>query len=248
MIGFVVVSHSRLLAEAAVALATQMVAEAPPPIEIAAGAPDGGFGTDATAIAAAIDRLDASEDVVVLMDLGSAVLSAELALEFVDRPERVHLSPAPFVEGLVAAVVLAATGAGWTSLRAELGGAYAQKARHLDEAGRDQQAPAPPPTPGPQAEPGSEQDASFEAVVVNPSGLHARPAATFVKTAARFDAVVEIENLDAGSAPVSAASLLALIALGVGRGARVRVHARGPEAQPAIDALRTLVEDGFGEG
>ena len=41
-------------------------------------------------------------------------------------------------------------------------------------------------------------EASFEAVVVNPSGLHARPAATFVKTAAKFDALVEIENVDAG--------------------------------------------------
>lgn len=243
MIGFVVVSHSRPLAEAAVALATQMVAEGPPPIEIAAGAADGGFGTDAAAIAASIDRLDASEDVVVLMDLGSAVLSAEMALEFVERPDRVHLSAAPFVEGLVAAVVLAATGADWTSIRAELGGAYAQKARHL-ESGSGEPAPTPATAPRP---PSDGDEASFEAVIVNPSGLHARPAATFVKTAARFDALVEIENVDAGSGPVSAASLLALIALGVGRGARVRVHARGREAQPAIDALRALVEDGFGE-
>lgn len=242
MIGFVVVSHSRPLAEAAVALATQMVAEGPPPIEIAAGSADGGFGTDAAAIAAAIDRLDASEDVVVLMDLGSAVLSAEMALEFVERPDRVHLSPAPFVEGLVAAVVLAATGADWASIQTELGGAYAQKAHHL-EAGSDASTPTPP---GPERAP-ADDEASFEAVIINPSGLHARPAATFVKTAARFDALVEIENVDAGSGPVSAASLLALIALGIGRGARVRVRARGREAQPAIDALRALVEDGFGE-
>lgn len=243
MIGFVVVSHSRPLAEAAVALATQMVAEGPPPIEIAAGSADGGFGTDAAAIAASIDRLDASEDVVVLMDLGSAVLSAEMALEFVEQPDRVHLSSAPFVEGLVAAVVLAATGADWTSIRAELGGAYAQKARHLETAS-DESAPAPP---APEPTSATEEEASFEAVVINPSGLHARPAATFVKTAAKFDALVEIENADAGAGPVSAASLLALIALGIGRGARIRVRARGREAQPAIDALRALVEDGFGE-
>ncbi len=243
MIGFVVVSHSRPLAEAAVALATQMVAESPPPIEVAAGSADGGFGTDAAAIAASIDRLDASEDVVVLMDLGSAVLSAEMALEFVEQPDRVHLSSAPFVEGLVAAVVLAATGADWASIQAELGAAYAQKARHL-EAGSVESAPAPPPVPEPAS---GGDEASFEAVIVNPSGLHARPAATFVKTAAKFDALVEIENVDQGSGPVSAASLLALIALGIGRGARVRVRARGREAQPAIDALRALVEDGFGE-
>lgn len=244
MIGFVVVSHSRPLAEAAVALATQMVTGDQPPIEIAAGSADGGFGTDAAAIAASVDRLDAAEDVVVLMDLGSAVLSAEMALEFVENPDRVHLSSAPFVEGLVAAVVLAATGADWTSIEAELGSAYAQKARHL-EAGSIEPAPTQPsaaPEPTPDGD-----DASFEAVIVNPSGLHARPAATFVKTAAKFDALVEIENVDQGSGPVSAASLLALIALGIGRGARVRVRARGREAQPAVDALRALVEGGFGE-
>ena len=107
-VGLVAVSHSLALADAAVALAREMAGEAP--IEVSAGL-DGGFGTDAAAIAAAVGAADRGAGVVVVMDLGSAVLSAELALELLDDPglaERVVLCPSPFVEGLVVAAVAAA--------------------------------------------------------------------------------------------------------------------------------------------
>ncbi|EEI86884.1 putative PTS-dependent dihydroxyacetone kinase, DhaM subunit, partial [Anaerococcus lactolyticus ATCC 51172] len=69
------------------------------------------LGTDAVAVAAAIDELAADCDgVLVLMDLGSAVLSAELAVELRSSEVPVRLAPAPFVEGLLAAVVSAAAG------------------------------------------------------------------------------------------------------------------------------------------
>ncbi|MDO5662039.1 MAG: dihydroxyacetone kinase phosphoryl donor subunit DhaM [Brachybacterium sp.] len=115
-VGIVVVSHSRPLAEAAVELAQQMVREGAGPIEIAAGVDDGGevgIGTDAAAISAALEAADAGAGVVVLMDLGSAIMSAETALEFLDEDAagRVVLSWAPLVEGLVGAVVTAAGGA-----------------------------------------------------------------------------------------------------------------------------------------
>ncbi|EWS81782.1 dihydroxyacetone kinase phosphoryl donor subunit DhaM [Brachybacterium phenoliresistens] len=117
MTGIVVVSHSRALAEAAADLALQMVRDGAPRIEIAAGIeePGGGtaLGTDAAAISAAIEAAADDQGVVVLMDLGSAILSAQTALEFLD-PElegRVHLTFAPLVEGLVGAVVTAASGA-----------------------------------------------------------------------------------------------------------------------------------------
>jgi multiphosphoryl transfer protein len=77
--GIVVVSHSRALAEAAVTLAEEMLHGAPARIEIAAGLDDETFGTDAVQIAEAIGRADSGAGAVVLMDLGSAVLS-ELAL------------------------------------------------------------------------------------------------------------------------------------------------------------------------
>ncbi len=110
MIGIVVVSHSRPLAEAAVDLAQQMISGSGPVVEVAAGA-DGGLGTDATEVAAALRRAASADGVLVLMDLGSAVMSAEMALELAPDVPGVRLCPAPLVEGLVAAVVRAAGGA-----------------------------------------------------------------------------------------------------------------------------------------
>jgi len=239
VIALVAVSHSRVLAEAAVELALQMGGENPPTVRVAAGGPDGDLGTDAVAIAAAIDEADSGDGVLVLMDLGSAILSAETALEFVAARDRVRLSPAPFVEGLVAAVVTAAGGADLATVATECATAADAKRRQLGADG-DTGVSA-------SGAEGGETDASFEAVVTNPSGLHARPAATFVKTASRYDADVRIADLDTGSDEISGRSLLALMALGIRRGSRIRVSATGPEAQTALAELRTLIEDGFGE-
>ena len=85
LVGLVVVSHSRALGEAAVALAREM-APGELAIEVAAGLDETTFGTDAVAIATAIGAADSGRGVVVLMDLGSAVLSAELALDLLDDP------------------------------------------------------------------------------------------------------------------------------------------------------------------
>lgn len=251
MIGIVVVSHSPALAAAGVDLALQMGGDAPPRIEVAAGTADGGFGTDAVEIAAAIDRAASDDGVLVVMDLGSAILSAEMAREFVQTDARVILSSAPFVEGLVAAVVAAAAGASLDAVAAEIRGALEAKRTQLGDdaepAARAGSGPgagaagaAPPPA-------GADGEAAFEAVIRNPSGLHARPAAAFVRAAGRFDARVQVADLDAGSAPVAGDSLLALMALGVRTGTRVRVSATGAQAQEAVDALRAMVEDGFGE-
>jgi phosphoenolpyruvate---glycerone phosphotransferase subunit DhaM len=132
-VGLVVVSHSRPLADAAVVLARGMLPGRELTVEIAAGDVDGGLGTDATAIAAAIAAADSGDGVVVLMDLGSAVLSAETALELLDDDlrERVVLSPAPLVEGLVGAAVIAATGAPRDRVAAEALRGLAPKQAHL---------------------------------------------------------------------------------------------------------------------
>jgi PTS hybrid protein len=132
-VGLVVVSHSRALADAAVLLARGMLPGRELAIEVAAGDVDGGLGTDATAIAEAMTAASSGDGVVVLMDLGSAVLSAETALELVDDDvrERVVLSPAPLVEGLVGAVVTAAAGAGLAQVAAEALRGLAPKQAHL---------------------------------------------------------------------------------------------------------------------
>jgi PTS hybrid protein len=132
-VGLVVVSHSRPLAEAAVTLARQMLPGRELAIEIAAGTEDGGLGTDAVAISAAMTAADAGDGVVVLMDLGSAVLSAETALELLDDDvrERVLLSAGPMVEGLVGAAVVAAGGADRSRVAAEAALGLAPKQAHL---------------------------------------------------------------------------------------------------------------------
>jgi PTS hybrid protein len=132
-VGLVVVSHSRVLADAAVVLARGMLPGRELDIEVAAGDVAGGLGTDATAIAAAMTAADTGDGVVVLMDLGSAVLSAETALEMLDEDarERVILSPAPLVEGLVGAAVTAAAGAARAQVAAEALRGLAPKQAHL---------------------------------------------------------------------------------------------------------------------
>ena len=109
MVGLVLVSHSPQIAEGTADLVRQMAGE----VEVAAvgGDADGGFGTDPERIKAAIENLDA-DGVLVFMDLGSAVLSAETVLEMIssEHREKVRLVDAPFVEGAFAAGLEASTG------------------------------------------------------------------------------------------------------------------------------------------
>ncbi len=109
MVGIVLVSHSPQIAEGTAELVHQMAGE----VEVTAvgGDADGGFGTDPDRIKAAIENLDA-EEVLIFMDLGSAVLSAETVLEMLSSEDRekVRLVDAPFVEGAFAAGVEASTG------------------------------------------------------------------------------------------------------------------------------------------
>jgi dihydroxyacetone kinase phosphotransfer subunit len=129
-VGLVLVSHSARLAEGARELAEQ-VAQGEVPIVAVGGAEDGSLGTNALAIAEAIESMAVAEGVsgvLVLMDLGSAVLSAETALEQLDEGlrDQVRMADAPFVEGAVAAAVEASLGSG---LEAVL--ATAEAARQL---------------------------------------------------------------------------------------------------------------------
>jgi phosphoenolpyruvate---glycerone phosphotransferase subunit DhaM len=110
-VGLVVVSHSAKIAEGVVELAGQMAGAVR--IRAAGGTDDGGIGTDATLIAEAIAAADEGDGVLVLVEFGSAVLSAQVAIEeLVDeelRP-RVRIAEAPVVEGAVVAAVQASTG------------------------------------------------------------------------------------------------------------------------------------------
>ncbi len=110
MVGIVLISHSPRIAEGTVELVRHMAGE----VEIVAvgGDTGGALGTDPERIQLAIESLD-TDEVLIFMDLGSAVLSAETVLEMLD-PEvarKVRRVDAPFVEGAFAAGVLASTGA-----------------------------------------------------------------------------------------------------------------------------------------
>ncbi len=150
MVGIVIVSHSEKLASAVQELAQQMVQGANAPrFAIAAGIDDAEnpFGTDAMQIYQAIESVYSDEGVVVLMDLGSAVLSAEMALEFLPEEQRdkVRLCEAPLVEGTIAAVVQAANGADIEQVIAEARGALAAKAAQLSGVGAQHAVPLPSP-------------------------------------------------------------------------------------------------------
>lgn len=239
MIGVVIVSHSPRLAEAAVELGMQMVHGDPPPIRIAAGVA-GGFGTDAAAVAAAIDEVGAATDVtgvLVIPDLGSAVLSAGLALEFRESTTEVVVSSGPFAEGITAGLVLAATGAPLEEVAREVAAAL--------DAKREQAQPSPDPSPG--SPPASSDPLSADEVLVNPEGLHARPAAMLVQAVGGYDALIDVTNLTTGTGPVAAKSLIGLLSLGAKQGHRIRLDGRGPDAATAVAAVRGLLVDGFGE-
>lgn len=88
---------------------------------------------------------------------------------------------------------------------------------------------------------------SLELDVRNPSGLHARPAAVFVRAACTFQSEIQVENLTTGSAPVTAKSIIGVLSLGVLTGHRIRVRVEGEDEAPALATLRSLVESGLGE-
>jgi dihydroxyacetone kinase phosphotransfer subunit len=103
-VGLVIVSHSAQLAAGVVELAREMGGD-DVAIEAAGGLadPPGALGTDAELVMAAIDRASSPDGVLVLMDLGSALMSAEMAVELSPGDVEVLLADAPLVEGAVAA-------------------------------------------------------------------------------------------------------------------------------------------------
>ncbi len=215
-------------------------------VEEAAGLDGGAFGTDAVRVAEAISRADTGGGVVVLMDLGSAVLSAEVALDLLDPGlrERVTLCPAPLVEGLCVAAVAAAGGAGRGEVAAEAQRALGAKEEHLGAG-----APAAP-APGCDAEPPARVtpgDATGRFEVTWPHGLHARPAAVLVRAVRGLDADVRLRNLSRGGDAVPAGSLSRVAALGAEQGHLVDIMASGPDARRAVERLLDLARHGFGD-
>jgi phosphocarrier protein HPr len=88
------------------------------------------------------------------------------------------------------------------------------------------------------------EPAMRDVVVVNTQGFHARPAHLFVKTAMLYQSQVRIIK---GNQVIDGKSILDLLTLGAGNGTKLSLHATGPDADSAVQALAELVEGGFGE-
>jgi len=113
MVGLVIVSHSQKLAEGVVELAKAMAEEVR--IAAAGGLEDGTLGTSYQRIHDAIEEVYSEDGVAVLMDMGSAVMTAEMVLEDLDK-DNVLLVDCPLVEGAVLAAVESATGSSLQTL------------------------------------------------------------------------------------------------------------------------------------
>ncbi|WP_232547363.1 putative PEP-binding protein [Propioniciclava soli] len=243
MMGIVVVCHSRELATAAVAFATRVAGDDAPTVLVAAGVADGALGTDAAAITKAIVAANSGDGVLVFLDLGSALMSAELAVEFLPASfdAEVRITSAPLVEGLVAAVAAASAGASLEEADAAARRAVETKRSHVDD-----NVPAPPllTTPAP-----TPKDTSlvWRATVRNARGLHLRPAATVVTALGDIAAEVLLSNATTGAGPARATSLSRVTALQVGRGQVLQARISGPEAEEARRVLADLSARDFGE-
>ncbi len=225
-VGLVIVSHSRQLSEGVVELVAQMA----PDVRVmpAGGLPDGGVGTDFDAVSTALVNADAGAGVVLLYDLGSAQMTAELAVESLDDANRAVVADAPLVEGAVAAGV-AAQGGGSLDAVAQAGRVAAEPA---EASVADESTAA------------GEVEVSEVLELRNEVGLHARPAAMLARSVTGLQAQVTVSF---GDMEVDAASVLGVMSLGARKGDRIKLRASGSEAKQAVQRILELAERNFDE-
>lgn len=242
MVGIVVVAHSAKLAESTIELGRLMMQGG---VQVAAAGgtddPENIFGTNAFQIQRAIEAVFSDDGVLVLMDMGSAILSAETALEFLNDEQRskVYLCEAPLVEGTIAAIVCAGAGGTIEEVITEARGALAAKAAQLQIDDR------PPDTASTSSKDISSRELAL--TIHNSLGLHARPAARFVATANKYKSQIYVRNIDRNTPLVSARSINSIFTLGVLQNHQILIRAEGPDAEEALLALGSLVERNFDE-
>lgn len=246
MVNIVLVSHSALLAAGVVEMMRMVMQQSQVSIAVAAGTgdPSHPLGTDAAKIRDAIEEVYSDDGVLVLMDLGSAVLSAEMALDFLagEKRHRVRLCAAPLVEGAIAAAIQASLGASLERVAAEAEGALSGK---IESLGRRAGAAAVVLQPS-SVSPAATGVQQVRLVVENRLGLHARPAALFVQTAGRFQSDIRVARAH-DSRQVNAKSFNAVAALGIRQNDEIVISATGVDAADALTALQQLAAQRFGE-
>ncbi len=228
--GLLLVSHSLALAQATEALVRQMTGERLP-IALAAGTGPGKaeLGTDPLAILEAGEALSACQHIVVLMDIGSAVLSAEMALDLAEEPlkSKLHLAAAPFVEGALAAGVAASAGLPVAAVLAEAAAGLRPKLAALGDEAQN-------------AAPALQASLTRAVTLGDANGLHLRPAARCVAIASGFNATL---RLTFKGRETGLESLTGLMALGARGGEVVTIEAAGPQAEQAAGALAAILAE-----
>ncbi len=240
-VGLVLVSHSSQVAEGTAALAAQMA----PSVVIApaGGDDDGGIGTSFDKISAALQRADTGDGAVILYDLGSALLTTETAIEFADPEQaaRWRVVDAPLVEGAIAAAVDAEGGADLDAVA----GTAATAGRQFTPADPSAAGNVMGDSDGNQpAEPTGPADV-VEVPLVNPLGLHARPAAQLARSLAGTAATVRIGR--PGEPGIDLRSVLGVVGLALRGGDTVRISVWGPDGAAVQARLTELIRGGFGE-
>ncbi|MBV6628140.1 MAG: phosphoenolpyruvate--protein phosphotransferase [Rivularia sp. (in: Bacteria)] len=248
MVGIVIVSHSKQLALGVKELAEQMV-QGEVNLAVAAGIDDAEnpIGTDTMQVYEAIESVYTERGVLVLMDLGSALMSAEMALEFLtsERRDNVYLCEAPLVEGAIAATVTAASGADIQQVLTQAREALAAKASQLGVGlmGTIQSQFAQATTSDTV-----KNTKQIQLRINNNLGIHARPAAKFVSTLSKFKSQIQVKNITKNSDFIRGDSINQVITLAVRQGDEIIISACGVDADDVLAELQTLVENQFGEG
>ncbi len=242
MVALVLVSHSLPLAESIANLIKHIVKK-DVSLAIAAGVDDRDhpWGTDVLKIQQAIESVYSDDGVLVFMDLGSAVLSAEMALEFLnpEQQTKVKLCAAPLVEGAIAASIIAATGADLETVITEAQQSLTAKLSHL-ESGNIR----------PSVELSSQLSSKPLTCILtinNPLGLHLRPAAQFVATANQFTSDIQVRNITNLRDFINGKSVNQLMLLGVKLGEQIEIQVKGDDADLVLQEIKKLVENNFGE-
>lgn len=239
MVGIVIVSHSKMLAEGVKELADQM-SQNKVAILTAGGLDDefSPIGTDPFKIKDAVEKLTECDGILVLMDIGSAVMNAELALDLIDEDlkNKILLCEAPLVEGAIAAAAQAMTGADIKAIANEARNGLIGKQSLLTPINYN--------TPQDDMEQ-ADFDKEIKITVPNQLGLHARPSVKLVELVNKFNltAVVSTNNKPF----VDASSISQISTLGAKKDDILIFKVKGNQVKDLEIALNTFVKENFGD-
>ena len=257
MFGIVIVSHSRALAKSLCELARELSGK-DIPVAYAGGVEgkDEAFGTDATDIMDAVESVYSEEGVIIFADMGSALISSETALDFIDpdMAANIYISSAPLVEGVLSSAVQCGIGSPLKLSVSEAEESLIQKIEYL----KKEKADLSPPENTVSISSNDRNSKSIishseletgKFIIRNKNGLHARPAAKLIKAFSDSGCRSEVTNLTKNRGPVNGLSMNRLSTLEILSGDEILISADGDEkaCTSLFSNIQKLVDDNFGE-